>query len=224
MIELLEMRHSPYCIPIVRMLEACSVPFQRREIPNWDRREIGRLTDGSYYQVPVLLDAGKVVYDRPEDPYRVARHVDAHHCGGRFFPEDWRGVHEILISTIEDEFEGAGFKLCDIHYVDSITDAGERAMVIRHKERRFGAGCVEEWKRCEQELRTAFETMLLPLEGRLAASPFLLADQPVFADFALYGVLGNYLYKGWNTLPENLTVVRVWFERMAGWTVPGSSR
>ena len=85
MLELLEMQHSPYCIPIVRMLEGCSIPFKRREIPNWDRREIGELTEGKYYQVPVLVDGGSAIHDLPDDPYRVARHIDAHHCGGAFF-------------------------------------------------------------------------------------------------------------------------------------------
>ena len=217
MIELFEMRHSPYCIPIVRMLEACSVPFTRREVPNWDRREIGRLTGGKYYQVPIIVDNGEVVYDLPDNPYRVARHVDARHCKGRFFPREWTGVHEILIGEFEDRFEGAGFKLCDIHYVDAIEDDGERAMVRRHKERRFGVGCLEQWKRDEASLRSAFEALIEPLDERLRAAPFLLGGQPLFADFALYGVLGNYTYKGWNKLPNRLKAVADWFERTTAW-------
>lgn len=220
MVELLELRHSPYCIPIVRMLEGCAVPFERREIPNWDRREIGRLTGGRYYQVPALVDDGEVVFDVPEDPYRVARHVDTRHCGGRFFPSAWAGVHEILIGEFEDRFEGAGFKLCDIHYVPAIKDDGERAMVVRHKERRFGVGCLDQWKRDAAALRAAFEALIEPLDARFEAAPFLLGDQPLFADCALYGVLGNYTYKGWNTLPARLRQVNAWFERMSKWTAP----
>ena len=204
MLELLEMKHSPYCIPIVRMLEGCRVPFTRREIPNWDRREIGRLTGGNYYQVPVLLDGTSVVHDQPDDPYRVARHADAKHCGGRFFPAAWGGVQEILIGVFEDRFEGVGFKLCDIHYVPSIRDDGERAMVVRHKERRFGVGCLE--------------ALIEPLDARFQSTPFLLGDQPLFADFALYGVLGNYTFNGWNALPPRLEGVTGWFDRMSRWS------
>lgn len=221
MIELLEMQHSPYCIPIVRMLEGCSISFTRREIPNWDRREIGNLTGGEYYQVPVVIDDGQVIHDLPDDPYRVARHVDARHCGGRFFPSAWTGVHEMLIGEFEDRFEGAGFKLCDIHYIDSITDDGERAMVIRHKERRFGAGCVEQWKRDHDALRAAFESLIAPLDQRLSAAPFLLGADPVFADFALYGVVGNYTFKGWNKIPDRMQGLRAWYDRLAGWAAVG---
>ena len=217
MLELLELKHSPYCIPIVRMLEGCSVEFKRREIPNWDRRELGKLTGGKYYQVPVLVDGTSVIYDLPDDPYRVARHVDARHCGGRFFPVEWTGVHEILIGEFEDRFEGAGFKLTDIHYVPTMADPGERGMVIRHKERRFGVGCLEDWTKNQEALRSALESLLEPIDRRLGAASFLLGNDPVFADFALYGVLGNYTYKGWNHLPARMKDLRGWYDRMTHW-------
>jgi glutathione S-transferase len=216
-LELLEMRHSPYCIPIVRMLEACSVPFKKREIPNWDRREIGRLTGGHYYQVPVLIDGHDIVHDSPADPYRLARHVDVHHCGGCFFPAEWEGVHEILLADIEGRLEEAGFKLCDIHYVPSILDDGERAMVIRHKERRFGVGCLDQWTNERNKLQATFLEMLEPLDQRFRASAFLLGPDPVFADFALYGVLGNYTFQGWNELPDRLESLQDWFDRVRSW-------
>ncbi|MCU0787553.1 MAG: glutathione S-transferase family protein [Verrucomicrobia bacterium] len=218
MMKLFELRHSPYCIPIVRMLEGFSIPFQRREVPNWDRREIGRLTGGAYYQVPVVVDGDEVIHDLPGDPYRVARHIDTRYGGGRLFPPAWTGIHEMIIGEFEDRFEGAGFKLCDIHHVASIADPGERAMVIRHKERRFGVGCLEQWRRDEDSLRAAFESLIEPLDQRLRASPFLLGNELLFADLALYGVLGNYTYQGWNQVPGRMAGLRKWVERVAGWS------
>lgn len=218
-IELFEMQHSPYCIPIARMLEGCSLAFRRHEVPNWDRRAIGSLTGGMYYQVPVIVDGDEVIHDLPDDPYRVARHIDTRYGGGRFFPPAWAGIHEMIIGEFEDRFEGAGFKLCDIHYIASVADPGERAMVIRHKERRFGVGCVEQWKRDQESLRAAFESLIEPLDQRLRASPFLLGSELLFADLALYGVLGNYTYKGWNQLPEHMNGLRAWFARVAGWSI-----
>jgi glutathione S-transferase len=43
-----QMAHSPFCIPITRALDVCGVPFETREVPNWDRSEILRLTNGTY--------------------------------------------------------------------------------------------------------------------------------------------------------------------------------
>ena len=47
-----EMLHSPFCIPIAQMLRAAGVAYESREVPNWDRSELLRLTGGAYYAVP----------------------------------------------------------------------------------------------------------------------------------------------------------------------------
>ena len=46
-----------------------------------------------------------------------------------------------------------------------------------------------------------------------AHSPFLGGDDPVYADFLLFGILGNLTYNGWNPFPplENL---RAWHTRL----------
>jgi glutathione S-transferase len=48
----------------------------------------------------------------------------------------------------------------------------------------------------------------------LTASPFLLADRPLFVDYNLYGVLGNYLFNGKTRLP-NLKHLRRWYRTMS---------
>lgn len=218
-LQLLEMRHSPYCIPIARMLEACGLDFDRVEIPNWDRRKVAEVTHGAYYQVPVLVDGSTVVFDTVEEPFRVARYVDKQRGGGTFFPKEWTGVHELLLSHIEDTLEGMAFKLCDIHYVSSIADVGERTMVLRHKERRYGVGCLDQWKRDAAALKTRFQRALEPLDARLRHSLFLLREQPVFADFALFGILGNYTFKEYNRFPSGFPSLQAWYERMAGYRI-----
>lgn len=35
----------------------------------------------------------------------------------------------------------------------------------------------------------------------LASTPFLLSDRPLFVDYDLYGVIGNYLLSGKTKLP-----------------------
>lgn len=213
-LELLEMRHSPYCIPIARMLEVCGVEFTREEVPNWDRRKIADVTQGGCYQVPVLVEGARVVFDTAEEPFRVARYVDKQYAGNAFFPQEWAGVQEILLTHIEDTLEGMAFKLCDIHYVPSIPDVGHRTMVLRHKERRFGVGCLEQWTRDSAELKKRFEQALAPLDARFRSGPYLLSDQPVFADFALYGILSNYMFKDFNPFPAEVPSLKQWYDKM----------
>jgi glutathione S-transferase len=84
---------------------------------------------------------------------------------------------------------------------------------VRHKKRKFGRGCVQEWTSHRRYLCAQFTDLLKPIDDMLAASPFLLTDRPLFVDYNLYGVLGNYLFNGKRELP-NLRYLRRWHQRM----------
>ena len=136
-----QLEHSPYCIPITRALGALGLQFVARNISNGDRREIIEITNGAYYQVPVLSHDGKVIFESSPSSIDVARYVDRTFAGGRLFPPRWEGLQRITIPYIEDSVESVTFKLVDPLYLRQIEDPIERAMVRRHKERKFGAGC-----------------------------------------------------------------------------------
>lgn len=86
-------------------------------------------------------------------------------------------------------------------------------MLIRHKKRKFGKGCVQKWTTHRRYLSTQFAELLKPIDDMLAASPFLLANRPLFVGYDLYGVLGNYLFNGKTRLP-NLKHLRRWYQVM----------
>ena len=113
--------------------------------------------------------------------------------------------------------EARTFKLADIHYVPAIADTVARTMVVRHKERKFGRGCVDQWTRDAVSIRAELDGLLSRCEATLAHSPFLLGATPVYADFALFGVLGNLTHNGWNQLSEDQPALRHFVERLSGW-------
>jgi len=216
-VTLYELPHSPYCIPVVRLLENYGVPCQRVEVPAWDRRELIRLTQGAYYMVPVIQDGDTVVHETAADPLAVPHYLDRVYAGGALFPETWAGIHDLIVNHIEDAVEGAGFKLTDPYYLDTFKDLAERTMVIRHKERKFGRGCVETWRHEAPRLRREFEALLEPFEARLEHSRFLFGEDPVYADYALYGVIGNVTYRGWNQLDPRFGALQVWQKLLESW-------
>ena len=195
-----QMAHSPFCIAITRALDACGVSFETREIPNWDRSEILRLTDGAYYQVPVLVHDGRVVIESTPESQDIARYVDATFAGGKLFPARLEGLQAIVIDFIENEVEGHTFKLVDPSWIASLDDVVARGMVIRHKERRFGRDCVEEWARTAAQIRAEADRLLERFEVTLRHSPFVFGELPVYSDFLLFGILGNLTYRGYNRL------------------------
>lgn len=214
-----ELAHSPFCIPVRRILEAYERPFECVAVSASDRRGLARLTGGAYYQVPVLEDGGRVVHETAEDPLAVAHYLDTEVAGGGLFPAHCAGIQEIIIAHIEDTLEGIGFRLSDPGYVDAIEDLGERVMVIRHKERKMGVGCVGRWREEAPQLAAAFEAAISPYEVRLGNSVFLFGNAPVYADYALFGVLGNAQGTGDYALGENLPHLKRWVSQIGNFSV-----
>ena len=215
-----EMPHSPYCIPITHALECFGVSFERANVPNWDRREVAEVTSGQYYQVPVLVHGKRIVFETTEDPLAVAHYIDEALLGGRLFPAEWTGLQDLIVDHLENELEGFSFKLTDIHLTPTIEDVGERTMVVRHKERAFGRGCLDDWRANAEGLRAELVSHLAVFDQRLQHEPFLFGETPIYADFALFGIVGNYTYRGYNRLPARLEALADWHVRLTSWRPP----
>jgi glutathione S-transferase len=212
-----QLPHSPYCIPFTAALSALGVPFETINITPHTREEVIRASDGKYYQVPMLDHDGELIMESSGDSIDIARYVDATFAGGRLFPRAIEAAHVSLVAQIEDEFEMAGFILMDPDYIASIDDVVARTMIIRHKERKFGRGCVDDWRARHGELFAHFIGLLAPCDTKLGEQAFLFGDVPVYADYALLGVLENVTYKGWNALPESQENIVRWREGLRGY-------
>ncbi len=212
-----EMNHSPFCIPIAQALRAAGVAFESREVPNWDRSELLRLTDGSYYAVPVLQHGERIIFESGGDTQDIAQYVDRTWFAGRLFPEAIEAAHQCVIEFLENEVEARTFKLTDIHWIPTIPDVAHRGMVVRHKERKFGRGCVDAWRRDAAVLRAELDGLLVRFEKTLRHQPFLFGTTPVYADFLLFGVLGNLTFKDWSRLSPEQSAIAAWRERFAAW-------
>lgn len=222
MIELYQIPYSPYCIAQRRILEFSGVRFKVINVPNGDRALIWRLTRQRYYQVPVLKDRKSVVFETAEDSQVIAKYLDEK-LGLGLFPRQWEGVQTILWRCIENEIEGVGFKLNDIYYTETVP-VSDRLRFVRHKERKFGRGCLEHWREAKNELLEELQERLVPFEQMLQDRAFLLDARPRFVDFDLFGILGNFLYTGHYKLPDLHSRLKQWYRRMALVKLPSSAR
>lgn len=217
MITLFQLPHSPFCIPVRLILDAAKVPFQIRNVSSGNRAELIALTDGAYYQVPVIVDERKgrrLVYESDASSQDIARYLDQEFVGGRLFPSKLDGIQEVILHHLEDEVEGLTFRIQDPFYVDAEKDLVERVMMIRHKERKFGKGCVEKWRNDHNEMLNEAVRMLLPYEKMLRHSEFLLGSDPVYSDYLLAGILGNITYGEHNRLPDEIPLLRGFNSRL----------
>jgi glutathione S-transferase len=216
-----QLEHSPYCIPIAAALRALDVPFRTVQVSYGDRTPIFKLTQGNYHQVPVLVDGAEVVFESAADTLDVAHFVDQRWAEGRLFPAAVEGLQRIVVPHLESDVEGVTFRLVDPGFFDTVTDERERMFFLRFKERKFGRGCLEVWRRQARQLRTQAEALLTPYDLMLQHNAFLLGDAPVYADYALLGIVGNLTYHGINQLPPRLKALRAWRKRIEAYRFAG---
>jgi glutathione S-transferase len=212
MIELVQFPWSNFCAVARRIVEYAGAEFKITNIPNGDRALVWKLTKGQYYGVPVLRDGRRVIFESADDSQDVARYLDR-----KFkldlFPPQFDGLQDVLWRHIEDAVETPEFKLSDSHWREYVPKS-DWLSFVRHKERKFGRGCLDRWAAQRAELLDQFIAALAPYEAMLAERPFLLDDRPRFVDFDLYGMLFNFHWSGHYKLPNSRVRLAAWYRRM----------
>jgi glutathione S-transferase len=222
MIELIQFPWSPFCIVQRRILEFSERRFKITNIPNGDRSVVWRLSRQRYYQVPIIRDGKSIIFEVSEESQVIAKYLDAK-FGLGLFPWELEGVQSILWRHIENEIESIGFKLNDIYWREMVPTS-DRLLFLRHKERKFGRGCINEWRTNKKPMLQQLTQRLIPFEEMLLYKPFLLDQRPRFVDFDLFGVLENFLYSGHYKLPPAHTKLRKWHQRMSTITISSLAR
>jgi len=214
MIELIQFPWSPFCLVQRRILEFAGVRFKTTNLKlTGDRSPVWKLTKQRYYGVPVIRDRRNVIFETDEDSQVIGKYLDQK-LGLGLFPADLEGEQSILWRYIENEIEGLTFKLNDAYYRENVSKP-DQLSYIRHKERKFGRGCLDAWLNSQGDLLTQLEARLLPFEEMVAYRPFLLGARPRFVDFDLAGMLDNFLYSGHYRLPANRPQLEKWYRRLA---------
>ena len=208
---------SPFCSAVIQAARAGGVDAELVAVSNADRTEVIRVSDGESYQVPVLADSDRVICESGPDSQDIAEYLDTHYLQGRLFPAATRGWQTILIQYIENTVEDVTFKVSDAACIPRVSDVVERTLLIRHKERKFGLGCVDRWQRERPAMIDEANSLLVPFEQTLAGAggPFLFGASPVYSDFLLYGILGNFTYQDTTPFPPELPALRAWYDRLA---------
>jgi len=171
MITLYQHPVSPFCITTEAILKFSKARHRVVNLPYSDRRAVVQKSRGRSYRIPLIEDGKTAVWDKTELGQEVARYLDAKFKLG-LFPAEREGLQAILARYIESEVEAIGFKLNDIHYESWLPDPYDRAMFLRHKERKFGPGCMTQWKNQRGDLRRQLDERLAPLDQIVSRQPF----------------------------------------------------
>ena len=175
--------YSPYARKVEILLDLMGRSYQAVDVPYSDRTELATLT-GGYIYVPVLVDDGQVVCDSR----RICEHLLAGADAAAFLPSPFEGPIWAYCDWCDGALEDVMFRIASPRIRDRWKSAGDRALYVLIKERKFGAGCVDAWERETDQLIARANVLLEPTVRTLSAQPFLFGPRPTLADAALYGM------------------------------------
>jgi glutathione S-transferase len=165
------------------LLDLLGMEYQLIEQSYADRGELAERT-GGYIQVPVLLteDGRAIVESRV-----ICEHLLIGPAGAKLVPAPLEGPIWAYADFVDGPLEDVLFRIASPDIRDAWQTAAERGLYTYIKERKFGAGCVDAWRRDRPQLIQRAQSMLAPTLKTLAQRPFLFGDSPSLADAALYG-------------------------------------
>lgn len=211
---LLQFPYSPYAAKVRFSLAAKKLACDVVNVPYLDRRELVSLT--GRVMVPVLVDGDVVVDDSP----RILAYLDE-----RYGPSLRGGPLGSLGLVVEQwadgPFEDAAFRLAcpgleaRLGEHDPGREQEARAMFRLVKERRYGAGCIDAWKRDQAKYSAQVLELLAPIVEAVKQRPFILGESLSLADVAVAGQLFmvESALPGW--VAANVPTLSGWYQRAA---------
>jgi glutathione S-transferase len=179
--------YSPYARKVQMVLELLGRRHQIIDVDYTDRTELATLT-GGYIYVPVLVDDdGTVVCDSR----KICEHLLVGPAAATLVPPPLDGPIWAYADWCDGPLEDVMFRIGSPSVRLRWKTAGERALYTLIKERKFGAGCVDDWARDRPQLLARTAEMLAPSARTLSAQPFLFGARPTLADAALHGLLAH---------------------------------
>jgi glutathione S-transferase len=182
--KLYRFRYSPYARKVQILLDLAGARYDLVEVPYGDRTELATVT-GGYILVPVLVDDAGKVFTESRD---ICEHIALGEAGARLVPSPWEGPIWAYSDFVDGPLEDVLFRVASPKVRDAWPRASDRALYVLIKERKFGAGCVDQWEREQATLLAKARRYLAPTLRTLDARGFLFGEAPTLADAALYGV------------------------------------
>jgi len=210
MMRLYQFLTSPFCAKVRKILDYKGADYETVEVDYLERKELV-LVSGQMTVPALTFDSGTTVVDSE----RIALALEERYPEPTIFPPGWRGVHLGLARYFDTQLEDVLFRAAIADELAYYRKQGpdREALWRLLRERKYGAGFIEEMLREGEANRSRAHELLGQLEDSLADRAFILG-RIGYADFALYGQLVYLTITGTVTIPAHLPNLRAFFERM----------
>src|SRR5690606_8633190 len=146
--KLYRFRHSPFARKVQAVLDLMDLRYQVVDVQYGERNELAELT-GGYVYVPVLVDGdGSVVIESRE----ICRRLVTRSEGTFLVPSPLEGRIRAYADFADGPLEDITCRIGSPETRGQWPTAGDRALYTMNKERKFGAGCIEQWQRERDKL------------------------------------------------------------------------
>ena len=204
---LLQFSYSPFAAKVRSVLKLKGLACEVVNVPYLQRGELVRLTGG--ISVPVLDDGGTIVTDSA----RIVRHLE-----GKGGPSVYGDPLAVSLEQWADEFfQEVAFKLaCPGLEALMGREQGDEAKALFRliKERKYGSGALEQWKRDEAQWRAQTLELLQPVVETLKRRAWLLGDAASVGDAALAGQLTMVEFAFPDFVAEHVPTMSAWFAQL----------
>ncbi len=204
---LLQFPYSPFAAKLRTILKLKNLACEVVDVPYLDRAELVKLT-GTIY-VPVLHDGDTVV----SDSARIVEYLEKK--GGPTVYGD--PLASVLEQWADEYFEEFAFKLACPGLEERMgREQGleAKALFTLIKERRYGAGCIAQWKRDEAQWRENTLKLLAPIAQTLTKRAWLVGESPSVADAALAGQLTMVEFAFPNFVATHVPALSAWYAKL----------
>lgn len=198
--------YSHWCVKIERILRAKGIPFESRRVGYHDKQALIAATGQDY--VPALVDGGEVV-----SWAAIPAWLEARAPYPTLYPGGDRGLHRVLEDWAHARLEELVWRVVVPDMPATFDDPRERW--VFEEIQSLKRGPLEVLRARRPEFARDLAGCLAPLEEMLAPRPFLLADAPGLADFAVFGALAPLEYAG-HPVPAPFPRLVAWHRRIAG--------
>lgn len=202
---LLQFSYSPFAAKIRTCLKLKKLNCELVEVPYTQRTELVALTGG--VGIPVLVDGATVVTDSP----RITAYLETK--GGPSLRE--HPLAPLLEQWADNWLEETAFRLACPGLEDRMGQSqGEEARLMFRliKERRYGSGCIAQWRSEQAKYADETKALLAPVVEAVRANGFVLGQSVSVADAAIAGQLQmvEYAVPGW--VVAQVPALSGWFE------------
>ena len=172
MIELIQFPWSPFCLVQRRILEFSGVRFKTTNLKLTGDRSLGLETHQGaiLWRARSFATARNVVFETGEESQVIAKYLDQKLELGpvsRRFGR--RAIHPLALHRKRNR--RAGVQAQRRLLSGELFHTPDQLSYIRHKERKFGRGCLDQWREDQKTLaRQQLAERLLPFEQMLTPS------------------------------------------------------